>query len=62
MAFRQESDEIEVWYSETDDPEEELKMFTVSKWLTLRELMWWLTNIRDLHENTKIHFLREHFQ
>ena len=32
MRFRQEADEYEIWYSETDDPNEDLKMFTMNKW------------------------------
>lgn len=31
MRFRQEADEYEIWYSETDDPNEDLKMFTMNK-------------------------------
>ena len=62
MEFRQETDEYEVWYSETDDPNEELKMFTVSKFMTVRELSWWLTNIKDQYsDDAKIHIIREHF-
>lgn len=62
MDFRQESDKCEVWYTETDDPNEELKCFIADKYMTLRELNWWLENIRSNGApDAKIHFIREHF-
>lgn len=61
MSFRQEADEYEIWYSETNDPNEDLKMLTMNKWKAIRELSWWFTNVKDKHPDAKIHIIREHF-
>ena len=61
MMFRQESDEYEIWYSETDDPNEELKMIVMNKWKAVRELGWWFLNIKSEYPDARIHIIREHF-
>ena len=62
MMLSQMADKYEVWYTETDNPNEELKMMTLDASTTIRELSWWLSNIRDQHApDTKIHIIREHF-
>ena len=62
MMFRQEADKYEVWYSLTDDPNEELKMFIVDKHMTINQLAWWLMCKKDqFGGDVKIQIIREHF-
>ena len=62
MTFRQESDEYEVWYTETDDSDERLKMKIFRRNTFINELSWWFQSVKDDgHYDARIHFIREHF-
>ena len=54
-----ENPDYEVWYTESDDPNAELKMKKFKGLETIEHLCWWFSHVRELNNyEGEIKFIR----